>query len=133
MEARCVCGDLVAVLPGPTTAISICHCRECQRRTGSPFGVGAYYDTDEVNVTGPARTYSRPGQSGAVLTFSFCPRCGSNVFWSSSAYPQKLGVAVGSIADPNFPAPKNSLWEETKHPWLTMHGVQGHFPGPLER
>jgi hypothetical protein len=133
VEARCVCGDLILALPGPTKAVSACHCKECQRRTGSPFGVGAYYDAGEVRVTGPAKTYSRSGQSGALLTFSFCPRCGSNVFWSSSAHPQRLGVAVGSIADPDFPAPKTSLWEETMHLWLSMEGVQEHHPGARER
>lgn len=133
MDARCVCGDLIVALPGPTKAVAACHCRQCQRRTGSPFGVAAYYEAREVTVTGPTKTFVRQGQSGAELTFSFCPRCGSNVFWSSSAHPLRLGIAVGSIADPTFPRPKNSLWEEAMHPWVSMHGVQGHFPAALKR
>lgn len=133
MKARCVCGDLVVALPGPTNSVSVCHCKECQRRTGSAFGVGAYYDASEVEVTGPTNTFVRLGESGAQLTFSFCPRCGANVFWSSSTYPTKLGIAVGAIADPKFPSPKNSLWEQAMHPWLSMHGVQRRFPGALNQ
>ena len=50
MQARCACGDLTVTLPGPSSAVVACHCEDCQRRTGSPFGVGAYYSSDAVQV-----------------------------------------------------------------------------------
>ena len=65
IKARCCCGALVAELPGPTELVSACHCLECQRRTGAPFGVGAFYPVDQVRITGDAKEYRRPTDSGA--------------------------------------------------------------------
>ena len=42
-KARCQCGSLSATATGDPLMIGVCHCEECQRRTGSAFGLGAYY------------------------------------------------------------------------------------------
>lgn len=131
IEARCACGDLKVSLPGTTASVAACHCTDCQRRTGSPFGVGAYYSADAISVAGVARTYARLADAGTTLQFSFCPRCGSTVFWTSSRYPSKVAVAIGAIADPDFPAPKNSLWERSKHRWVEIN-AGAHFPCGLD-
>ncbi len=55
MQAACQCGQLHVALPGPTLAVVACHCTFCQRRTGSPFGVLAYYAAELVTISGTAR------------------------------------------------------------------------------
>jgi hypothetical protein len=54
IEAQCCCGTLVAELPGPTGLVVACHCVECQRRTGAPYSVGAFYPCDRVRMIGDA-------------------------------------------------------------------------------
>lgn len=127
MKARCACGDLTVTLPGPSPAVVACHCEDCQRRTGSPFGVGAYYPADAVEVAGATKEFSRPAASGGVFTTSFCPECGSSVFWVAAKHPAMIGVAVGAITDPSYPAPVRSVWERSKHAWVSIDCAFEHF------
>ena len=69
-------------------------------------------------IEGERRIWGRAADSGNVLTFHFCPTCGSNVYWESQASPDLLSVAVGCFADPGFPPPVRTVWTETRHEWL---------------
>lgn len=126
--ARCACGDLQVVLTGEPDVVVACHCLECQRRTGSVFGVGAYFPLASVTSSGPYRTYSRPGASGHALHFHFCERCGSTVFWHLDIRPHHIGVAVGALGDPDFRWPVRSVWEETRHSWVEFACELSHHP-----
>jgi hypothetical protein len=61
-------------------AVVACHCGECQRRTGSVFGVGAYFKKEHVRVEGPYNIYIRDGRERRKLKNHFCPTCGTTVF-----------------------------------------------------
>src|SRR3954452_9013605 len=124
INARCSCGAIALSLPGPTDRIAACHCVECQRRTGAPFGVGAFYPTE--TVTGTPNEYIRAGDSGGRVCSYFCPACGSTVYWKADNLPAMIGVAVGAIAVPNYPAPIRSVFEQSKHAWVEISGVE-HF------
>jgi hypothetical protein len=54
------------------------------------------------------------------VVFHFCPRCGANLYWEPARTPCRIGVALGAFADPNFPAPQQSVWNHDKHTWLTL-------------
>jgi hypothetical protein len=99
----------------------VCHCIDCQRRTGSAFGIAAFFDRGAVSVVqAAAKTYTRDSASGNHVTFHFCPECGSTVFWEPERAPQLIGVAVGAFADPSFPRPQQSVWTDNKHAWLCL-------------
>lgn len=121
--STCSCGALRAVTEGEPYAVSMCHCTACQRRTGAPFGVGAYFKAAQVQVDGEHRTWSRQGSSGGTLTNHFCPTCGSNVFWTTDSHADAIGIAVGSFADANFPGPVRSVWEAHRHEWIVPPAV----------
>ncbi len=128
MQARCQCGQLSVALPGPTPAVVACHCGYCQRRTGSPFGVLAYYPSDALTISGEATRYERPTSTGGTFETYFCPTCGSTVFAKAGKHPHMLGVAVGAIGDPAFPRPMRSVWEEGRHDWVILPEPVEHFP-----
>ena len=128
MRANCQCGQLAVRLPGPTPAVVACHCIDCQRRTGSPFGVMAYYPEDQLTITGHARRYARKAASGGIFETYFCPECGSTVYARAAKHPTLIGVAIGTIADPSFQAPARSVWEQSKHHWVQIPGDAEHFP-----
>jgi len=71
--AHCCCGALRAETTGEPTVIPQCHCRECQRRTGAPFGVGAYFKKEQVRTEGAFKVYIRGSDSGRQLRMHFCP------------------------------------------------------------
>lgn len=117
-RASCACGDLVAVCSGDPAKVSLCHCLACQRRTGSTYGIAAFFHKEEVSTQGAAATYSRPSDSGHDVRFSFCPRCGSTVYWQALRKPEFIAVAVGAFADPSFPAPAQAVYDDCRHWWV---------------
>lgn len=124
--AHCACGSLRADTTGDPIAIVACHCRECQRRTGAPFGVTVLFPKEQVRIDGPTKEYVRNGQEGRKVRACFCPDCGTTVFWRPEKAPDAIGVALGAFADPSFPEPTVSIWEEAKHPWVAFQHELRH-------
>lgn len=133
IDARCRCGAVALSLPGPIKMVAACHCIDCQRRTGAPFGVGAFYPAEGVTISGAPKEYVRAADSGGKVRSYFCPECGSTVYWKADNLPAMIGVAVGAIADPNFPAPIRSVFEQSKHAWVEIEvaGVEHLQQGSL--
>src|SRR4029078_12341822 len=98
-EACCSCRALTLRIADATPVVVACHCLDCQRRTGSPFGVGAYYPADRVRIAGAAKEFVRDTAAGSKFRSFFCPECGSSVYWKTDKHPASIGVAVGAIAD----------------------------------
>jgi hypothetical protein len=120
--ATCSCGQLRLACEGEPVRISICHCLECQKRTGSVFAMQARYPRDRVTREGQASRWTRVGDSGGSANFGFCPTCGSTVYWEIADPPGFVAVAVGAFADPGFPPPQVSVYEERRHPWVFAAG-----------
>jgi len=124
--ASCVCGQLTVTINGDPARVNLCNCRECQRRTGSAFQLGALFDDSQIKaIGGEAKTYTRTGESGRTMTLHFCPTCGVSVYFRAEGRPGMIGVHAGCFADPDFPAPNMALWTRTKHHWLTLPDVDG--------
>ncbi len=128
MEATCQCGQLKVRLPEPTSAVVACHCVACQRRTGSPFGVAAYYPDDQILAEGVSKRYVRKTALGGDFESFFCPNCGSTVFFRGSKNVGVTGVAIGAISDDHAMAPIRSVWEQSRHHWVTMPTALERFP-----
>ena len=77
--ASCSCGQLRLTCEGEPVRISMCHCLECQKRTGSVFATQARFSRELVTIEGRATVWTRLGDSGEPATFKFCPVCGSTV------------------------------------------------------
>ncbi len=116
--AACSCGALSVTCEGDPLSVSLCHCLECQRRTGSAFGIAAFFGRDKVISSGEATTFVRPADSGFDVVFHFCPRCGSTVWWEPKRMPERVAVAVGAFADPEFPAITKSVYHQHRHAWV---------------
>ena len=107
--------------------VSICHCLACQKRTGSVFGVQARFPLGAVTIEGQSREYAQAGDSGGIARFRFCGSCGATVCWEADGVPGFVIVAVGAFADPGFPPPQVSVYEERKHSWLGLPDDMEHF------
>ena len=94
---------------GDPAFLGACHCMECQRRTGSAFGVGTYFPKEQVRAEGPSKVYVRGSDSGRKIEFHFCPDCGSTVFWYGELFSHLIGIAFGAFADPSMPWPPVSV------------------------
>jgi hypothetical protein len=116
----CSCGQLRLTRANEPVRISICHCLACQQRTGSVFGTQARFLRDNVGIDGNSTTFTRVGDSGDTVTFHFCPICGSTVYWQLASVPEAISVAVGNFADPRFPNPRHSVYENRRHSWVNI-------------
>lgn len=126
-HAACSCDQLRLRVEGEPYRISMCHCLACQRRTGSPFGAQARFTLDQVAIAGRSTAYVRTADSGNTIEFHFCPECGATVYYLPAAEPGAIAVPVGAFADPSFPAPRVSVYESRRHPWVRLPDGVEHF------
>lgn len=118
--ASCSCGQLKALVSAEPIRVSICHCLACQRRTGSVFGAQARFAVEAVQLSGASRVYVRVGDEGSRIHFHFCPDCGATVHYRVEGYESTLAIPVGAFAEPTFPAPTFSVYEDRMHPWCGL-------------
>jgi hypothetical protein len=131
-HASCHCGELVLHCAGDPVKVSLCHCFDCQRRTGSLFSVAAFFARDNVvQAAGIAKMFDRPSASGFDVSFHFCPACGSSLWWEPKRLPHLIGVAAGAFADRNFPMPEQAVWSENQHMWLELP-LAAHARNPVK-
>lgn len=128
MKAECQCGQLTVEISPADPSVIACHCVACQRRSGSPFGVIAYYPAECLTISGEATRYERPTDEGNRFETFFCAVCGSTVYARSSKHPDMIGVTIGAMANRDFQAPIRSVWEQSMHHWVAIPGEVQHFP-----
>lgn len=116
--ASCSCGQLAVSCEGEPDLVSMCHCLACQRRSGSPYGVAAFFHKMNVKLRGRSEQYRRLSDSGFEILFHFCGRCGASVCWEPARKPEAIAVALGAFGDPDFPAPTQEVFTEHRHGWV---------------
>jgi len=112
--AECSCGQLFAACSGEPARVSVCHCLACKRRTGSAFSFNARYAVDDVAIRGRASMYTRMGDSGSRATYSFCPDCGTTVYYRVDTDPGLIAIPAGGFAEPAFPPPTIEFFHENR-------------------
>ena len=127
-RASCSCGDLRLDVTGDPYATVLCHCTACQRRTGSAFGVGVYFNAADVTISGATTQYDRQVENRVFRSF-FCPRCGTSVYWRTDLHPQGIGIGLGCFTDPAAFRPDRSVWESRKLEWFDIDDIPGHIEG----
>jgi hypothetical protein len=84
---------------------------------------------DGVEISGTSTEFTRTADSGRHVRMHFCPACGSTVYWKADASPRLIGLAVGSFAEPSFPPPAMSVFEQAKHSWVRLDETVESFHG----
>lgn len=120
--ASCRCGQLQAECAGDPFRVSVCHCLDCKRRSGSAFSYQARWPEAQVRIAGEHKTWELVSDAGNLTRFHFCPQCGGTIAYSNEGLPGTLAIPVGTFADPDFPAPRVSVYEERKPDWVEIKG-----------
>ena len=79
--ASCRCGQLRTTVTGEPVRVSVCHCLDCKKRSGSSFAVQARWPVEQVEIAGRSKAFVNVADSGNRITFHFCPECGSDVHY----------------------------------------------------
>jgi hypothetical protein len=121
--ASCRCGQLRVTVTGDPVRVSVCHCLNCKKRSGSAFAVQARWPAAQVTVEGSWKSFVKVADSGNPATYHFCPDCGSDVYYANDGkFEGLIAIPLGAFEDPYAFAPTFSVWEERKHDWVEILG-----------
>ena len=122
MRGYCSCRATVYEMKAKPLFVHACHCRWCQRETGSAFVLNALIEADEVEtVSGEPEVIDTPTESGKGQLISRCPTC-KVALWSvySGAGPRFRFVRVGTLDNPDDYPPDIHIFTESKQPWVVL-------------
>ena len=122
-QAACRCGQLQAVCTGEPVRVSVCHCLDCQRRSGSAFAAQVRWPVAAVTISGAWRAWTHAREDARSVEFRFCPDCGGTIAYLAQAEPALIAVPLGAFADPTLPPPAYSVYETRRHPWVAVQGA----------
>ena len=120
--ARCACGATSISVAGEPQIHGVCHCTNCKQRTGSAFGISAYFRrADVLESTGATSVYAfhHAAQNDAQQRH-FCTGCGTTLFWFVSALPDLVGIAGGCFGEQPLGEPGMSVTHAKKLPWVGL-------------
>jgi len=121
-EGGCDCGLVRYRMHGQPLFVHCCHCRWCQRETGTAFALNAMIEADRVEHLGAEpELVDTPSESGKGQKIARCPRCRIAV-WSNYAGggPAVRFVRVGTLDEPDRFAPDIHIYTESKQPWVLL-------------
>ncbi|MFT4581638.1 MAG: hypothetical protein ACI915_000726 [Gammaproteobacteria bacterium] len=102
-EGGCLCGQVRYKTTGEPSITGVCHCRYCQIRAGSAFGVLAYFTEQQITITsGECKEYAFASESDFTWRNRFCPNCGTTVFMRLEVFKDRVGIAGGTFDPPTF-------------------------------
>jgi hypothetical protein len=130
MTATCACGQASIKVNALPTMHGVCHCTNCKRRTGSAFGISAYFEKDAVvEQKGQTTVYSfHHAAQNHDQERHFCPACGTTLFWFVSSVPESIGIAGGCFADEAMPNPTYSVTDSKREEWVRLPSSWETFP-----
>ena len=126
--ASCRCGQLRATVTGDPVRVSVCHCLNCKKRSGSAFAVQARWPDDQVAIEVRSQPFKKISDSGNWAVFHFCPDCGSDLFYRNDGpsveakLADLVAIPLGAFDDPFFLTPRFSVWESRKPDWIAILG-----------
>jgi hypothetical protein len=103
-EGGCLCGAIRYAVKSDPTRVTICHCRFCQRATGSGYLVEPIFGKGDFEIiAGQPKVYShRSTGSGKMVDVHFCDTCGTKLYLSFERFTEVVGVYGGTFDDPNW-------------------------------
>ncbi|ETN43114.1 uncharacterized protein HMPREF1541_02272 [Cyphellophora europaea CBS 101466] len=123
-EGGCACGAVRYKVIDRPVRTHACHCRWCQRETGSAFAINSMYETDNVKTTSETKpeVVEVPTATGQIQWITRCPRC-KIAIWSQYALHAGKAVRIiraGTFDNPDLFPPEHHIYTSTMQPWLIL-------------
>ena len=117
-EGGCQCGKVRYVLDGEIYKLNICHCRDCQKQSGSAFGMSLVVPTETFKLTaGQLKYFENQTDSGRTKTCAFCPDCGVRIYNQTSTLNS---IKAGTLDDTSWLEPDAHYWTTRKQRWTHL-------------
>jgi hypothetical protein len=115
----CQCGSIRYRVVGAPLDLVVCHCSECQRQSGSAFGMSLAIRADSFHLlSGKLKSFTVTCDSGRIKTCSFCESCGSRIHHQTRK--DTLSVKAGTLDDTSSLKPSAHYWTKRKQPWVII-------------
>jgi hypothetical protein len=128
VEGGCLCGRVRYRVNNKSAVTAVCHCRHCQRQSGSAFSVMLLLKRSDLEINGELETYTDKGDSGLQVLRRFCPRCGSAMMSEAAAAPGRVALKAGTLDDVTGLRPGLHIWCESAQPWVALPDTSPRFP-----
>ena len=114
----CLCGAVRFETIAQPKRVMACHCTTCKRRTGAAYGIGVYFDDNDVRFNDAPRAVHElhSDTSGRWIRNEFCPACGTTVSWTLQMRPGLRAIAGGSFDDPSWYEVACHIWTRSARP-----------------
>jgi hypothetical protein len=123
LEGGCACGDIRYRLTAAPMIVHACHCRDCQRLSGSAFALNLWIERKFVEKEGaePVAFRVPPGSSGKPHDVYACKKCGTHLWHKYHAAPgDTVLLCGGTLDDPAAVAPDIHIFTRSKLPWVEL-------------
>ena len=118
----CLCGAVRYESSGDPLFSLQCHCRDCQRETGTAYVAAVRVPSAEFRITqGAPKRYITTSDSGNQIARVFCGDCGSPLYVQVATRPDLVGIRVGSFDDPSWFRPEADIFVKSAQPWDYMN------------
>ena len=104
-----------------------CHCRDCQKASGSAYAAALVVPAAALKITGNAKYHDTIGDSGHTVSRGFCPNCGARLFGKSAAIADLAAIMAGSLDDPSRYYPAMDIYTAIAQPWGEMNSLPPKF------
>jgi len=124
----CACGAIRYECNELPLRMVNCHCRDCQRASGSGYSATVIVPASSVRLLhGECKEHQSVAESGNIATREFCGICGTPLFARSSAHVQSIRVKAASLGDPSWFSPEADVWVASAQPWDHMNPAVPKF------
>jgi len=120
LPPSCSCGAVRYRLTSAPMFVHCCHCKDCQRQTGSAFVINALIEADRVESSGETTPVSMPTDSGRPHIIHRCPKCQTALWSNYGARAEIRFVRVGTLDEPGALPPDVHIYTRSKLPWVTL-------------
>jgi len=131
IEGGCTCRNVRYRMAAPPIFVHCCHCRWCQRETGSAFVLNAIVEADQIELlSGRVDVIDTPSESGRGQKIHRCPIC-RIALWSNyaDAGDSIYFVRVGTLDEPDRVPPDIHIFISSKQSWMTLPTDVPAVPG----
>jgi len=117
LSGGCSCGDVRYQFQGAIAMAVYCHCRDCQKSSGSGSAAVFAVSKNDFNPSGVTSSYQYTGDSGKSVKRHFCAKCGSPLFSDVELLPDLAFIRIASLDNPSEVKPTMHIYCDSAQVW----------------
>lgn len=121
----CLCGEITYTLGSDPKLCVACHCKNCQRQSGSVLSIIIGVSEADLDIKGQVKTYDDTGDSGKRVMRQFCGNCGSPVFTRLEGSDGMMFIKAGTLDDTSSLKPAIHCYTKSKQQWIDISDIPG--------